>query len=312
MGSSQGYLLSRHVLLELLDFLLNCVRICELRITDRLIVRFQHCWEEVVTMCRTAFCLVSILVVALVAVGAQADLAENLVLYLSFNEETVQGDTARDLSPQGNDAIIHGNAELAEGKYSEAMSFDGVDDFVEVPISDTLTFTQGTTFTAQAWVKTSDSPTQNDGVIGTYRQSTAPFWNISVSGDNEADRGKIGFNLRDVGRAHSVSIGSPNPLNDGEWHYLAGVRDQDAKKVRFYVDGELINELDDTTEDINSGQSVWIGEHLQRYYMGLIDEVKIWNRALSAAEIGESMLASAPVEPSDKLATVWGTVKAVD
>ena len=263
-------------------------------------------------MCRIVFCLVSVFVVAFFTVGAQADLAGNLVLYLSFNQETVQGDTAKDLSPQGNDAIIHGNAELAEGKYGEAMSFDGVDDFVEVPISDTLTFTQGTTFTAQVWVRTSDSPTKNDGVIGTYRKSTSPFWNISVSGDNAADRGKIGFNLRDVGKAHSVGISSPNPLNDGEWHHLVGVRDQNAKKVRFYVDGGLINELDDTTEDINSGQSVWIGEHLERYYMGLIDEVKVWNRALSAAEIGESMLASAPVEPSSKLTTVWGAVKTVD
>jgi hypothetical protein len=122
----------------------------------------------------------------------------------------------------------------------------------------------------------------------------------------------MGFNLRDVGKAHSANISSGTPLNDGEWHHLVGVRDQSTKKVRFYVDGELIDEVDDATEDINSGQSVWIGEHLQRYYTGLVDDVKIWNRALSAAEIGQSMQGLSAVAPSSKLATIWGAVKTAD
>jgi hypothetical protein len=54
------------------------------------------------------------------------------------------------------------------------------------------------------------------------------------------------------------------------------------------VDGELIGEVDDTTEDINSRQSIWIGEHRDRFYKGLIDEVKIWNRPLTAEELEQS------------------------
>lgn len=260
-------------------------------------------------MRRVVFILGTVFIAALFAVSAFANLRQGLILHLSFDKDTIQGDTVADLSPQGNDAIIHGNAESVEGKYGEAMSFDGADDFLEVPISDTLTFTEGTTFTAQAWIKTEDAPTQNDGVVGTYRQSTDAFWNISVSGDNAATRGYMGFNLRDVGRANSTNISSPGPLNDGEWHHLVGVRDQDTKKAGFYVDGKLIDEVADQTGDIDSGQPVWIGEHLQRYYMGIIDEVMIWDRALSEAEIGQAMLGSTSVEPSSKLATVWGAIK---
>ena len=55
------------------------------------------------------------------------------------------------------------------------------------------------------------------------------------------------------------------------------------------MDGKLIGEKDDITQDINSKQSIWVGEYLNRYYKGLIDEVKIWNRALSAAKLDKSI-----------------------
>ena len=263
-------------------------------------------------MKRFAFGLMAIVMVAVFTIGVEAFPTNGLVLHLSFDADTVDGDSISDLSVEGNDGIIFGGAELDVGKFGEAMVFDGVDDYVQVPFTDSITFTTGSSFTVQAWVKTEDSPTKNDGVIGTYRQSTAAFWNISVSGDDAAARGKMGFNLRDVGKVHSISVGSEDFLNDGEWHHLAGVRDQSQKKVFFYVDGVLVGEGDDETEDINSGQSVWIGDHLERYYNGLIDDVKLWNRALSTSELDQSRAGAAEVKPDSKLATVWGSVKISD
>lgn len=253
--------------------------------------------------------LAIVIVFVSLAIPAGAFPEAGLVLHLSFDKDTVQGDTVRDLSQEGNDAIIHGDAELDAGKFGEAISFDGVDDFVEVPLTDSIKFTEGSTFSAQAWVRTEDSPTQNDGILGNYKQSTDALWMLSVSGDDAALRGKMGFSVRDVGRSHSAGVRSPDFLNDGQWHHLAGVRDQAQKKVRFYVDGVLIDEVDDQTEDINSGQSVWIGEHLSRFYMGLIDDVKIWNRALSANEIEQSRQGITAVDPAAKLATSWGSIK---
>jgi hypothetical protein len=263
-------------------------------------------------MGRLFFSSMFIIMIASLAIRAGAFPEEGLVLHLSFDKDTIEGDEVEDLSGQGNNGIINGSAEVDVGKFGEALLFDGVDDFVEVPLSDSITFTEGSSFTVQAWVKTDDSPTQNDGIVGNYRQSTQAFWNLSVSGDDAAQRGKMGFNIRDVGKVHYSGISSPDFLNDGQWHHLAGVRDQDQKKARFYVDGVLIDEIDDQTEDINSGQSIWIGEHLDRFYKGLIDDVKVWNRALSAAELDRSRSGVTAVNPSSKLATLWGSVKISD
>ncbi len=173
---------------------------------------------------------------------SDANPTNGLVLYLSFDRNTIQGNTAKDQSGKGNDGTINGNAKTVPGKYGEALEFDGQDDFVEVPLANSITFSTGDSLTVQAWVKTDDQPTKNDGIVGNYRQGTDALWMLSVSGDNAAARGRMGFNLRDKGRANSAGVSSADFLNDNEWHVLAGVRDQDAKKVRFYVDGKLISQ----------------------------------------------------------------------
>ena len=244
-----------------------------------------------------------------IAPHSEANPTDGLVLHLSFDNNTIQGDTVQDQSEEGNDGTIHGNAETAEGKFGDALEFDGTDDFVEVPLAASITFSTGDSLTVQVWVKTDDQPAQNDGIVGNYRPATDAVWILSVSGDNAAARGKMGFSLRDKGRA-SAGITSPDFLNDDKWHVLAGVRDQDAKKIRFYVDGVLIEEKDDKTLDINSGQSIWIGEHLNRFYKGLIDEVKIWNRPLTEKELAISQQQPSSVDAIGKLTTTWGRIKA--
>ena len=135
---------------------------------------------------------------------------------------------------------------------------------------------------------------------------------LSVKGDDAATRGKIGFSVRDVGKVHSAGVTSDAFLNDDEWHHLACIRDQHRKKVSLYVDGVLMGEEDDQTEDINSNQSVWVGDHLSRFYTGLIDDVKIWNRVLTVNELDQSRAGAAAVKPSSKLATAWGSLKISD
>ena len=240
---------------------------------------------------------------------SHANPADGLVLHLSFDKSTIQGDTVKDQSGEGNDGTINGGATSVAGKYGEALEFDGANDFVEIPLEDSITFSTGDSLTVQVWVKTDDEPPNNDGIVGNYRQGTDALWVLSISGDNPATRGKMAFSVRDKGRANSAGVTSPDFLNDDKWHVLAGVRDQDEEKVRFYVDGNLIDEVDDKTKDINSGQSIWIGEHLNRFYKGLIDEVKVWNRPLTAEELNRSQLQPSSVDAAGKLTTTWGALK---
>ncbi len=241
---------------------------------------------------------------------SDANPTNGLVLHLSFDENTIQGDTVMDQSGNNNHGTINGGATTVTGKHGEALEFDGVDDFVEVPLVDSITFSTGNSLTVQAWVKTDDEPSRNDGIVGNYRTGTNALWMLSISGDDAALRGKMGFSVRDLARV-SAGVRSENFLNDNEWHVITGVRDQDAKKLRFYVDNELIGEVDDNSQDINSGQSIWIGEHLNRFYKGLIDEVKVWNIALTAAEIDQSGQVPSSVDAAGKLTTTWGNIKAM-
>lgn len=252
--------------------------------------------------------LLAVLFFALLPASVIYAQKQGLVLYLAFDEG--KGDNAKDSSGNGNNAIVYGNPEWVDGQFGKAIQFDGVDDYLEVPLKASITFSTGDSLSVQAWIKTDDSPAQNDGIVGNYKQSTEALWMLSMSGDNAADRGKCGFSIRDVGKNHSAGVTSPEPLNDGQWHHLVGVRDQTAKKARFYVDGKLINEVDDQTEDINSQQSIWVGEHLSRFYKGIIDDVKVWNRPISESEISQSMQ-GAPVNPLGKLTTTWGDLKEI-
>ena len=221
-----------------------------------------------------------------ITVTAPLSLEDGLVLYLSFDNNTIQGNTVQDLSGTGNNGTIYGGARTSTGKHGEALAFDGVDDFVEVPLTDSITFSIGDSFTVQAWIKTDDQPQLNDGIVSNYRHHTNKKWGLAIHGDFPALRGTVDFSVGEIGRG--VGIRSSDSLNNGEWHRLTGVRDQEARKTRFYVNGELIGEVDDGNRliDPNSGQSIWIGEHLYRYYNGLIDEVRVWDRALTPEEIG--------------------------
>ena len=77
-----------------------------------------------------------------------------------------------------------------EGKFGEALEFDGIDDIVEVPLKPSITFSKGDSLTVQAWVKTDDKPPKNDGTVGNYRTSTDAVWLLSLSGDNAAENGE--------------------------------------------------------------------------------------------------------------------------
>ncbi len=62
---------------------------------------------------------------------SQANPPEGLVLHLSFDERTIQGDTAKDQSQEGNDGIINGGAKTVAGKHGEALELDVQDEVSE-------------------------------------------------------------------------------------------------------------------------------------------------------------------------------------
>jgi len=176
----------------------------------------------------------------------------NLVGFWTFDEG--RGATAVDWSGHGNHGRLEGDPQWIDGYELGALRLDCIDDVVEVPLQPSITFAQGDSFSVSVWIKTQATPSPQDGIVGNYRISTDPFWLLIANTD-----GGVTWYVRDVARAHSTTIASPGRINDGNWHHLAGIRDQQTRRVSLHIDGQLVAEDIDETEDINSRQSIWIG-----------------------------------------------------
>ncbi len=204
---------------------------------------------------------------------------KSLVGYWSFDEGT--GTIAYDLSGNGNNGTLYNfnwtaTSGWVDGKVGKALSFDGVDDYVALPNSSVLN--PSNAITVIAWVKSSNS-------------SYYPGWWQVVSNYNAYILGTSGYNNINMcfitvkpsqgswGYGNCSNI--PDPAN---WHFFAGL--DDGSQERFYVDGVFKNSIS-WSGSINNGGGLHLGhrECCAEYFGGLIDEVRIYNRALSDNEI---------------------------
>jgi hypothetical protein len=207
--------------------------------------------------------------------------AEHLVGEWRFEEES--GDTAKDSSGRGNHGALKGNPARVEGKVGKALSFDGVDDFVEVPNNDSLV--------ARKPDYQKKAEQGHCGIAGKVHRFGVgyllAFYNISGG-----YRPWLAYTAIYEGKGKRKSAGfGREGRKFGSWVHLAGTRDFHGN-VRTYVNGEQISTIrtDPITEAI-AGTGVERGVLRFGYYVnghafkGLIDEVRIYNRALSPVEI---------------------------
>ena len=204
---------------------------------------------------------------------------ESLLLHYSFEEKA-----AVDLSGKGNDGKIIGTVDYIEGPIGVALQLDGSSGYVEIEPAPELLFSGNASFTVECWFQTEHVADTNYAFITTYgpEKIGPPYWLLFVHGSNHVRWG--------------VNDGEPSiaeyetPLSDGKWHHLAGVRDKARSVLQLYVDGKLeIEAKDETTEALHQDQGIWLGNHLNRFWKVALDEVKIWDKALTAEEVRRSM-----------------------
>ena len=235
---------------------------------------------------------------------SEADLSEGLVLYLPFN-----GD-AKDASGNGHDGEIDG-AQSVDGHFGKALEFDGSDNFVEIPYTEDFNITEG--ITLGAWV-TANVPfdPQWRGIINAKKSTYGPYL-LQTGG---AAKAEIGLYL---GGAWTW-LRTASSLERDVFHHVVGVYDLDSG-LHIYFDGQL----DDgegsagakpNAIDENTDEGVTVGHFYNlagRWWDGIIDEVVIYNRALTEDEVNElfqqELALTLSVEPTGKLATTWGKIK---
>lgn len=201
---------------------------------------------------------------------------EGLVGYWPFDENT--GTAAADLSPTGASGVLTNGPLWTEGKFSSGISFDGLNDFVRVSHRSPLN--PGTSlWTVSAWVKTD----ANVGTIVQKGSSTADEYEFGISD------GRAYFTLNAGGADLLATAAGTSSINDGAWHHVVGVRSEE-RTALLYVDGiqEGSSSFSGSDTSIYANNALIIGAHgneAANPLAGTIDEVRVYNRALSSTEV---------------------------
>ena len=225
--------------------------------------------------------------------------ADEMVLYLSFDEDA--GKVAKDLSPFGHEATFQGNPQWIDGVFGQALGLDGAT-WGEVPDHPSLDITDALTIEAWALVEPGGEGTQSAVEKGSAWKEGE--YNLAALYGN----GTL-LQARDLPAACAdTNIGSS--IQDGEWHFLAGT--WDGAIIKLYIDGVLDAELPCAGTLLTNDDPLYIGARggTQRFLTGALDEIKVYDYALSEDEILQDMETPTVVEAQDKLAVTWGTIKA--
>ena len=209
-----------------------------------------------------------------------------LVAAYGFNEGT--GTSLLDQTGKGHTGTIAGPVWTAQGKFGSALTFDGVNDWVTVNDANDLDFTTG--MTMEAWVFPTASRSSWRTVVMKERAGELVYSLYAASDTNVPTAYAVpAATSQSLEARGSAAV----PLN--AWTHLAAT--YDGTTLRLYVNGSLVgsravaNPLLTSTGVLRfGGNSVW-GE----FFAGRIDEVRLYNRALAAAEIQADM--NAPIQP---------------
>jgi len=197
------------------------------------------------------------------------------VLALAFEEGS--GSTAYDISQYGNDGTIYG-AMRTTGKIGRALRFDGVDDYVNCGRDRSLNFFDE--LTVEVWINP-DTFTEDRKIAGKGHCC----WSGWMLGLGETHY-KADFEVWDTDGTHYRPYVS---LSEG-WNHVVAIYSQSQSVVKIYANGEVGDTLTTAGKLISdhSADDLFIGRGiLEVYFKGIIDEVRIYNRALSEKEIIE-------------------------
>jgi hypothetical protein len=220
------------------------------------------------------------------ALAPPARATESPIAAYSFDEN--EGTTLHDDSG-AHDGTIENGAEWTAGKFGSALRFDAEDDCVTIPDANDLDL--GASFTMEAWVR----PQQNR------------VWTPVISKDSSGewfsyelfDHGEAGAPMGLTGQGTSTyteAVGEdpPSPLL---WSHLALT--SDGEDLRLYLDGELLDTTTALTPQ-NSNKPLRLGcSETWGHFEGVIDEVRIYDRALNVEELTADRKTAIATPPSE-------------
>lgn len=188
-----------------------------------------------------------------------------LLIHFKFDEGA--GNSVKD-SAGGCIGNISGNFSWVEGKEGYAISFNGMDTKLMVSGTEALS---SSVVTLSAWIKTTSKTPGT--IVEKWKSNTEPGYRLSYVPPN--------INMVIYYTGGSKTISGKIPVDDGQWHYVAGT--YNGKEMKIYIDGKEVYS-EPLGQDISKGNnaSITIGyrewQGGSSFFNGVIDEVKIYNR----------------------------------
>ena len=200
-------------------------------------------------------------------------------LVAAYGFEESSGVSVSDRSGSGNGGSVVGATWDPAGKFGKALSFDGAGDFVSVADSSSLDLSTG--MTLEAWVKPVALGTTWRTVV--FKERAGGMTYALYANDDSA---------RPLGQFYDTAereAGGPTQLTPNVWTHLATT--YDGSSLKLYVNAIQVSSVNVASSIVSStgplklgGNAIW-GE----YFTGLIDEVRVYNRPLTAAELTTDM-----------------------
>ena len=199
-----------------------------------------------------------------------------LVAAYAFDEGS--GTTVSDASGNGHNGTISNATWAATGKFGKALQFNGGNALVSVPSAAQLQLSTG--MTLEAWVNPSAVSATWQDVI--YKGNDNYYLEATSTNASKPDAGMI------AGGSYADAVGTA-ALPANSWSYLTET--YDGSTLKLYVNGTQVASVAHTGAIASSTNALQIGGDTiySQYFAGLIDEVRIYNVALTAGQIQSDM-----------------------
>ena len=184
-------------------------------------------------------------------------------------------------SAGSNHGTATGLSTYGAGKFGQAISLDGVDDYIDCGSGASLNLTNAVTISA--WIRLSTSG--NDQKIAGNQDNTTGGYKFGVFTDD-----RVEFEIRTSANAGTLNrnVAGGTVLTPGVWYHVVGVYSQ-GNYIRTYVNGILDRELATTAVLGSSTGTLKIGcepfTTSGSLFSGLIDEVQVYKTVLSAGQV---------------------------
>ena len=206
-----------------------------------------------------------------------------LISYWALDENG--GTTAYDNQSTNNGTLVNGPTWQSPSNCvsGSCLSFNGSSNYVDVGNSSSLNISNA--LTLEVWVNAGIQTTNYNGIVSKTDSNTNGY-EIRTTGYTTTQT-TVQFRIDgDTGSPGSYTI------NNGQWYHLVGV--YNGTQSLFYVNGVLVNSKNYSTTILQNSRDLLIGKlaYAGLFFNGLIDEPRIYNRALSAEEISQRYQAS--------------------